>query len=174
MHVIRSWIPVAVLPLLAQPAPAFAQETRLFQHPEHPVSIEAPADFEAAAWPGDPGVFEVRAPDGSVRALLWFTATEMDAQRYLDKMLGMKPLAPMGEAVRREVGGRESWQIVATGAEQGDADVREALTVINAGPGAPTEGNYILQVWCPQAMSDSLAPVVHRIVDSLRIGCTSG
>ena len=174
MHSVYRWIPVAVLPFLALPAAAAAQETRVFEHPEHPVSIEAPDDWETAAWPGDSGVFEVRAPDGSMRALLWFTATEMDARRYLEKMIGMKPLSPTGEATSREIGGRESWQIMATGAEQGDAGVRETLTVINVGPGAPIEGNYILQVWYLEGEGAALAAVAESIVGSLRIGSAGG
>lgn len=174
MHLSRSWIPIAVLPFLAPPAAAQTLQTRTFEHPLHPVSIEAPADWKVADWPGDPGVFEVGAPDSSVRVLLWFTATEMDALRYLNKMLGMKPLSPIGDPEIRAIDGRQGWQIVATGSEQGDGDVRETLTVIGAGPDAPTEGNYVLQVWCPETHGDSLAPMIESIVGSLRIGPAGG
>ena len=174
MHLSRSGIPFAVLPLFAPHAAAQTPQTRSFEHPLHPVSIEAPADWKVTDWPGDPGVFEVGAPDRSVRALLWFTATEMDALRYLNKMLGMKPLSPIGEPELLDIGGRQGWQIVATGSEQGDGDVRETLTVIGAGPDAPTEGNYVLQVWCPETHGDSLAPMIENIVGSLRIGPAGG
>jgi hypothetical protein len=174
MRGLERWTPLALPLLLALPDIATTQELQTFTHPRHPVSIDAPADWQAAAWPGDPGVFEVRSPDGSVRALLWFTATEMSAPRYLGKMIGMKPLTPVGEAVLAEVGGRESWQIVAIGREQGDANVRERFAVFNTGPDASPEGNYILQVWCPEVEGERLSPVIDRVVHSFRIASGKG
>ncbi len=164
-------LPAAVLPALLFGA---AQETAEFRHPRHPVSIEAPSDWAGAPWPGDSGVYEVSAPDGSVRVLLWFTLTEQPARGYLRKMVDMKPVEPVGAEAAFRVDGREAWRVEAAGSEQGDEGVREILATIQVGEPGPESGSYVFQVWCPGPRAGELRPLMEEILASLRIDPVAG
>ncbi len=169
----RALIPALVL-MAAPSAPAVAQQTATFHHSGQPMSIEASAEWSAGAWPGDPGVYEVSAPDGSMRVLLWFSQNEQGAHGYLRKMLGMKPLEPTGEPFRTTIGGREAWRAVATGAEQGDENVTETFAVVGVDIGTPAGGNYVLQVWCPSGQATEFGSLIESIVSSLRVDKAAG
>ncbi len=150
-------------------SPGLVQETVTYAHPGQPMSIDAPLDWTAGVWPSDSGVFEVSSPDGSVRALLWFSPNEQDAAGFLTKMVDMKPVNPTGEPVRTTIGGREAWLVEATGNEQGDEGVAETLAVIRVGSSPASEGNYVLQVWCATALAVELEPLIESIVSSLSV-----
>ena len=167
------WKLGAVL-LLAATASPRSQDSTVYRHPSLPVSIEAPAGWAADSWRGDPGIFEVAAPDGSITALLWFTDTEQSADRYLAKMVNMKPVDLSGPVRRTEIGGRAAWRVEATGEEQGHERIAESFAVLNAGAGFPGEGVLVLQVWCAGERANELAPLMDLIVGSLRIDSASG
>ncbi len=169
----RTLVPAFALVAVAV-SPGPAQETVTYTHPGQPMSIEAPVDWTARTWPWDSGVYEVAAPDGSVRALLWFSQNEQDAAGYLNKMVGMKSVDPTGEPVRTAIGGREAWLVEATGNEQGDEGVTETFAVIRVGSSPMGEGNYVLQVWCPTGRAAELGPIAEKIVRSLRVGDAAG
>ncbi|MBK5097826.1 MAG: hypothetical protein JJE01_08585 [Gemmatimonadetes bacterium] len=169
----RTLVPAFALVAVAV-SPGVAQETVTYAHPGQPMSIEAPRDWTAGVWPSDPGVFEVSSPDGSVRALLWFTEYVQDAAGYLNKMVDMKPVDPTGEPVRTTMGGREAWLVEATGNEQGDEGVTETFAVIHAGCGSLGEGHFVLQVWCPSALAAELEPLTESTVSSLRVEDPAG
>jgi hypothetical protein len=163
--------PVSALTLLFSTVGlGLAQETVTYAHPGQPMSIEAPIDWTARTWPSDPGVYEVAAPDGSVRALLWFTQNEQGAAGYLNKMVDMKPVQPTGEPFQTMIGEREVWQVVATGSELGDENVTETFAVIHVWASPMGEGNYVLQIWCPTRRATELGPLAEDIVNSLRVG----
>lgn len=157
--------------LLSDPmaALAVAQEMNSWRHPALPVTIEAPTAWGANSWHHDPGVFEVAAPDGSVRSLLSFTDTEQSADRYLAKMVNMKPLEPTGPVRQTGIGGRAAWRVEAVGSEQGWDGIAETFAVMNVGAGFPGEGTLVLQVWCAADRADEFGPMIDRIVGSLRI-----
>lgn len=163
-----------VLLFTALAIPPVMQDAGTFKHPTLPVTIEAPAGWEAGSWHDDPGVLEVTAPDGSVHVLLWFTDTEQSADRYLAKMVGMKPVEPTGPVRQVDIGGRAAWRLEATGSEQGEGGIAETFAVLDVGPGFPGQGALVLQVWCPEQRRGELATEMNRIVDSLRIEPESG
>jgi hypothetical protein len=150
------------------------QDSTVYRHPSVPVSIEAPTGWKAASWPGDPGVFEVAAPDGSITALLWFTATEQSADRYLNKMVNMKPLEPVTPVETVDIGGLEAWRIVARGSEQGHSGILETFVVVNSHLENEPEGNFILQVWCAESRREELSPLIEDIVGSLKVYVSTG
>jgi len=165
----RSPVPALAL-LISTVGPGLAQETATYAHPGQPMSIEAPVDWTAGTWPSDSGVYEVTAPDGSVRALLWFTQNEQGAAGYLNKMVDMKPVQPTGEPFQTMIRGLEVWQVVATGSELGDENVTETFAVIHVWASPMGEGNYVLQIWCPTRRTTELGPLAEGIVNSLRAG----
>lgn len=169
----RMLIPSVVL-LVTAGSPALAQQTATFAHPGQPMSIEAPVDWAGWTWPSDSGVYEVAAPDGSVRALLWFSQNEQGAAGYLNKMVGMKPVELTGEPVRTMVDGHETWQVVATGSEQGDENVTEIFVVIRVDSSPMGEGNYVLQVWYPTVRAVKLGSLAEDLVRSLHVGDSAG
>jgi hypothetical protein len=151
-----------------------AQETAVYRHPGAGISIEAPAGWTHGTWTYDPGVYEVSAPNGSIRVLLWFTDTEQDARGYLSKMVGMKSVEPEGDPVRLEIDGHEGWIVFATGNEQGDENVRELLAAIQAPDAATVEGNFIVQIWCPAEPGVGRDRELERLLARVRLELPSG
>jgi len=174
MSIDRGMLILVFVLLIVPGSPGSAQEVVTYAHPGQPMSIEAPVDWTARTWPWDSGVYEVAAPDGSVRSLLWFSQNEQGAAGYLNKMVGMKPVEPTGEPVRTTIGGREAWLVEATGGEQGDEGVTETFAVIRVETSPMGEGNYVLQIWYPTARAAELGPIANRIVRSLRVGDSIG
>lgn len=160
--------------LVALAASPRTQDVSTYRHPALPVSIEAPTGWEAGAWRDDPGVLEVAAPDGSVQVLLWFTDTEQSADRYLAKMVGMKPVEPAGPVRKIDIGERPAWRVEATGSEQGQDGIAETFIAMDVGPGFPGEGTLVLQVWCPERLRADHATLIDGIVASLRVEPESG
>lgn len=169
-----SWKISPVLLTVALAASPGTQDSSTYRHPALPVSIEAPADWQASAWRSDPGVLQVVAPDGSLQVLLWFTDTEQSADRYLAKMIGMKPVEPVAPARKIEIGGRPAWRVEATGSEQGQDGIAETFVAMDVGPGFPAAGALVLQVWCPETKCAERATVIERIVGSLCLEPESG
>ncbi len=151
-----------------------AQETALYRHPGAAISIEAPAGWTQGTWADDPGVYEVSAPDGSIRILLWFTDTEQGARGYLSKMVGMKSVEPEGDPAQLEIDGHEGWIVFATGNEQGDENVRELLAAIQAPDAATVEGNFIVQIWCPAEPGVGRDRELEQLLAGVRVESPSG
>lgn len=61
---------VGILTVIVLAPALIAQETLVYRHPGGEISIAAPAGWTQGTWPDDPGVYEISAPDGSMRALL--------------------------------------------------------------------------------------------------------
>ena len=100
MSTLKNWFRclthiLIALPLLlaaAAPADADAGEMRSFAHPDRPMEIRDYGGWRIVARPGDPGTSEWEQDNSGVHVLMWFTSTEMNAERYLRKMANMMDL----------------------------------------------------------------------------------
>jgi hypothetical protein len=102
---------------------------------------------------------------------MWYTSTEMNAERYLAKMADMLGLTRGSEGRPRTIDRREAWVLDARGTIE-QKPVRTLLAVIPSGRSRehPFEENlYIVQIWCPAEKHRELADRKEELLASVRI-----
>ena len=131
----------------------FTQGLKVYSHPNPKLNIqfEAPEGWVEVPWSNDDNAYEIRSPDGVVHVLLWFTETEQDGPGYLRKMADMKDLIFEEELSEREIQGREAWAAKTSGVTN-DFPISLILAVIETDHSSLPKhnGQYIIQIWCPE------------------------
>jgi len=113
-----------------------------YRHPTLPLQFEAPEGWEPVPHPEDRLIHHMAAPEGGLNVMLWYTETEQEAPRYLQKMADMKGFQPLSEPRQEKLRRQTAWVIRAVNVSE-KGDVRAILAAL------PSEGGlYIVQIWC--------------------------
>jgi hypothetical protein len=150
---------------------AVAENLRPYKHPDLDVQFTASPGWQHLPRAGDPGTHERLDPETGIHVLLWFTSTEMSAERYLSKMSHMMDLTLDSKARPYTLDGREAWVLDVPGTVDGTS-VRTLLAVIPSGRSRshPFEINlYCVQIWCPAESHPRLAHRMQELLTSVRI-----
>ena len=130
---------------------AIAQELKVYKHPRLNIQFKAPADWKENPYYRDKSIYEIFDPDTDMHVMLWYTTTEQDGPKYLEKMASMKDLVPEGKPTKIQIKGRDAWFYNAPGFIN-KKSVRMLLAVIPDGKSKdyPRENAlHIIQIWCP-------------------------
>ncbi len=160
----------SALVLAASGAVPSEKKAETHSHPGLPFEFKAFEGWRQVPRPGDEGTFEAVSPNGEVRVLLWYTATEQDARRYLMKMADMK-----GLNIPR---GAEPDSVSNPGHDALAYDVPGTfLAVIHNGRSDSRPGEnalYIVQISCPPGRHEEYRELTRSIFDSVRISRKGG
>jgi hypothetical protein len=151
--------------------PTVAQELQVYKHPRLDIHFEAPANWEENPYHGDKLIYEIFNPDTDMHIMLWYTTTEQDAPRYLEKMADMKDLVFEGGPAKIRIKGREAWLYNVPGFIN-EKPIRMMLAVIPHGKSKtyPRENAlHIIQIWCPEENYDTNKRMMENILGSMEI-----
>jgi len=150
---------------------ALAQDLQVYKHPRQNIQFEAPADWKENPYHKDKGIYEIYDPDTDIHVMLWYTTTEQDAPRYLEKMADMKGLVLEGKPAKIEIKNRDAWLYNAPGLVD-KKSVQILLAVIPDGKSKeyPRENAlHIIQVWCPEEQFTDNEQGMMLILNSIQI-----
>jgi hypothetical protein len=119
----------------------------------------------------DKGIYEIFDPDTGIHVMLWYTTTEQDAPRYLEKMADMKGLVLEGKPAKIQIRGRDAWLYNAPGFVN-KKSVQILLAVIPDGKSKeyPRENAlHIIQIWCPEEQFIDNKQGMMLILNSIQI-----
>jgi predicted Zn-dependent protease len=153
-------------------ASAVAEEIQCYRHPQLDFQFSAPAGWVTFSRPEDAMIFEKMDEGTGIHVVLWYTATQQDAQGYLRKMADMKTVVIDGRNPRRkEIDGREAWVFDVSAKNRGKA-VHTLLAVINGGADHSLPDHralYIVEIWCPAERHPWLGEQMDHILATVRI-----
>lgn len=151
--------------------PAIAQELQIYKHPRLNIQFEAPANWKENPYHGDKLIYEIYDPDTDIHVMLWYTTTEQDGPRYLDKMASMKDFVLEGKPAKIRIKGRDAWFYNLPGFIN-KKPIRMLLAVIPHGKSKiyPRENAlHIIQIWCPAENYEQHMHMMKKILDSMEI-----
>jgi hypothetical protein len=150
---------------------ALAQDLQVYKHPRQNIQFEAPADWKENPYHKDKGIYEIFDPDKDIHVMLWYTTTEQDAPRYLEKMADMKGLVLEGKPAKIQIKNRDAWLYNAPGLIN-KKSVQILLAVIPDGKSKeyPRENAlHLIQIWCPEENYEQYMRLMEDILDSMEI-----
>ena len=150
---------------------ALAGDLQVYKHPRQNIQFEAPADWKKNPYHKDKGIYEIFDPDADIHGMLWYTTTEQDAPRYLEKMADMKGLVLEGKPVKIQIKNRDAWLYNAPGLVN-KKSVQILLAVIPDGKSKeyPRENAlHIIQIWCPKEQFTDNEQGMMLILNSIQI-----
>jgi hypothetical protein len=150
---------------------ALAQDLQVYKHPRQNIQFEAPADWKENPYHKDKGIYEIFDPDADIHVMLWYTTTEQDAPRYLEKMADMKGLVLEGKPAKIQIKNRDAWLYNAPGLIN-KKSVQILLAVIPDGKSKeyPRENAlHLIQIWCPEENYEQYMRLMEDILDSMEI-----
>jgi hypothetical protein len=150
---------------------ADTQELQVYKHPRLNIQFEAPSDWEENLYHRDKSIYEIYNPDSDVHVMLWYTTTEQDGPRYLEKMADMKDLVTEGKPEKIQIRGRDAWLYNVPGFIN-KKSIQMLLTVIPDGKSKiyPRENAlHIIQIWCPREKFTEFEPKMMLILNSIQI-----
>jgi hypothetical protein len=150
---------------------AFARDLQVYKHPKQNIQFEAPADWKENPSHKDKGIYEIFDPDKDVHVMLWYTTTEQDAPKYLEKMADMKGLVLEGKPAKIQIKNRDAWLYNAPGLIN-KKSVQILLAVIPHGKSKeyPRENAlHIIQIWCPAEQFTDNEQGMMLILNSVQI-----
>jgi hypothetical protein len=151
--------------------PAIAQELQVYKHPRLNIQFEAPADWKENPYHRDKLIYEIFDPDPDTHVMLWYTTTEQDAPRYLEKMASMKDLVLEGKPAKIQIKGRDAWFYNLSGSID-KKSIRMLLAVIPDGKSKtyPRESAlHIIQIWGPEENYKQQMHMMENILGSIEI-----
>jgi hypothetical protein len=151
--------------------PTIAQELQVYKHPRLNIQFEAPANWKENPYHGDKLIYEIFNPRTDMHVMLWYTTTEQDGPRYLDKMASMKDLILEGKPTKIQIKGRDAWFYSLPGFIN-KKPIRMLLAVIPHGKSKtyPRENAlHIIQIWCPEKNYEQHMHMMENILDSVEI-----
>ena len=151
--------------------PAIAQELQVYKHPRLNIQFEAPVDWKENPYHRDKLIFEIFNPETDMHVMLWYTTTEQDGPRYLEKMADMKDLVLKGKPVKMQIKGRDAWLYNVPGFIN-KKSIRMLLAVIPDGKSKayPRENAlHIIQIWCPEENYEQHIRIMENILSSVEI-----
>ncbi|MGD8534554.1 MAG: hypothetical protein PVF66_01815 [Candidatus Aminicenantes bacterium] len=151
--------------------PTVAQELEVYKHPRLNIQFEAPANWKENPYHGDKLIYEIFNPDTGMHVMLWYTTTEQDGPRYLEKMADMKDLVLEGKPDKIQIKGREAWLYNLPGFMDKEP-IRMLLAVIPDGKSKtyPRENAlHIIQIWCPEENYEQQMHIMKNILGSMEI-----
>jgi len=151
--------------------PTIAQELQVYKHPRLNIQFEAPANWKENPYHGDKLIYEIFNPHTDMHVMLWYTTTEQDGPRYLEKMADMKGLIFEGKPEIIQIKGRDAWLYNVPGFINKEP-IRMLLAVIPHGKSKtyPRENAlHIIQIWCPEENYEQHIHMMENILDSVKI-----
>ena len=151
--------------------PIIAQELQVYKHPRMNIQFEAPVNWKENPYHGDILIYEIFDPDTDVHVMLWYTTTEQNGPRYLEKMASMKDLVLEGKPAKIQIKGRDAWSYNLPGFID-KKPIRMLLAVIPDGKSKtyPRENAlHIIQIWCPEENFEQHVHMMENILDSMEI-----
>ncbi len=170
-HLIKGLFLAGLTASLFMMSPSIAQEVQIYKHPRLNIRFEAPANWKENPYHGDKLIYEIFNPDTDMHVMLWYTTTEQDGPRYLEKMADMKGLVFDGKPEKIQIKGREAWFYNVPGLIN-KKPIRMLLAVIPHGKSKtyPRENAlYIIQIWCPEESHEQHKHLIENILDSMEI-----
>jgi hypothetical protein len=150
---------------------ALALDLQVYKHPRQNIQFEAPADWKENPYHKDKGIYEIFDSDKDIHVMLWYTTTEQDASRYLEKMADMKGLILDGKPAKIQIKNRDAWLYNAPGLVN-KKSVQILLAVIPDGKSKeyPRENSlHIIQIWCPKEQFTNNEQGMMLILSSVQI-----
>lgn len=152
---------------------ARAEEAARYKHPTLDFQFSASGRWESYPRPEDDLIYEMFDRETGIHVMLWYTATQQSAKRYVQKMADMTSVVvDEREPLRRKIADREAWLYDVSAAIRGEA-VHTIQAVIDGGAdGELADHNalYVVQIWCPAARHPSLGREMETILASVSIG----
>ncbi len=170
-RVIKGLFLLALTVSLFMMNPTIGQELEVYKHPRLNIQFEAPAKWKENPYHGDKLIYEIFNPDTNVHIMLWYTTTEQDGPRYLEKMADMKDLVFEGKPAKMQIKGRDAWFYNVPGFINKEP-IRMLLAVIPDGKSKtyPRENAlHIIQIWCPEENYEQHMHMIKNILDSVEI-----
>jgi hypothetical protein len=150
---------------------AIAHKLRVYKHPKQNIQFEAPADWKENPYHRDKSIYEIFDPDKNIHVMLWYTTTEQDAPRYLEKMASMKDVVFESKPAKIQIKGRDAWFYNIPGFID-KKSIRMFLAVIPDGKSKeyPRENAlHIIQIWCPEEQFTDNEQGMMLILNSIQI-----
>ena len=129
--------------LFTESTTSYAPAQATYRHPTLPLQFEASEGWKQVPHPEDRLIYHMAAPEGGLNVMLWYTETEQEAPRYLQKMADMKGFQPLTEPRQEKLRRQMAWVISAVNVSE-KGDVRAILAALPS-----EEGLHIVQIWCP-------------------------
>jgi len=151
--------------------PTISQELEVYKHPRLNIQFEAPVNWKENPYHSDKLIYEIFNPETDMHVMLWYTTTEQDGPRYLEKMADMKGLALEGKPVKIQIKGRDAWFYNVPGFIN-KKPIRMLLAVIPDGKSKtyPRENAlHIIQIWCPEENYEQQMQMMKNILGSMEI-----
>jgi hypothetical protein len=148
-----------------------AQELKVYKHPRLNIQFEAPVNWKENPYHRDKSIYEIFNPDTDMHVMLWYTTTEQDGPKYLEKMANMKDLVLEGKPAKIQIKGRDAWFNNVPGFIN-KKSIRMLLAVIPDGKSKtyPRENAlHIIQIWCPEENYEQHMHMMENILDSMEI-----
>jgi len=150
---------------------AIARELQVYKHPSLNIQFKAPADWKENPYHRDKSIYEIFDPDTDIHVMLWYTTTEQDGPKYLEKMANMKDLVLEGKPAKIQIKGRDAWFYNVPGFIN-KKPIRMLLAVIPDGKSKayPRENAlHIIQIWCPEEQFKDNEQSMMLILNSIQI-----
>ena len=150
---------------------ALAQDLQVYKHLRLNIQFEAPVDWKENPYHKDKSIYEIFDPDTDLHVMLWYTTTEQDGPKYLEKMASMKDVALEGKPAKIQIKGRDAWFYNLPGFIN-KKPVRMLLAVIPDGKSKayPRENAlHIIQIWCPEEQFTNNEQGMMLILNSIQI-----
>ena len=151
--------------------PSSAEDLQIYKHPRLNIQFEAPANLKQYPYHKDKSIYEIFDPDTNIHVMLWYTSTEQDASRYLEKMADMKGFNPEEKPVKTKIKDRDAWLYNIPGLVNKNSS-QVLLAVIPNGKSEkyPRENAlYIVQIWCPVDNYKQHTLIMENILESVEI-----
>lgn len=162
---------ISLMAFLLMMNQALARELQVYKHPRLNIQFEAPADWKENPYHSDKSIYEIFDPDTDMHVMLWYTTTEQDAPKYLEKMASMKDLVLEGKPAKIQIKGRDAWFYNLPGFVN-KKPIRMLLAVIPDGKSKdyPRENAlHIIQIWCPAEQFTDNEQGMMLILNSIQI-----
>jgi len=150
---------------------ALALDLQVYKHPRQNIQFEASAGWKENPYHKDKGIYEIFDSDKDIHVMLWYTTTEQDAPRYLEKMADMQGLALEDKPEKIQIKNRDAWLYNAPGLVNKKSS-RILLAVIPDGKSKeyPRENAlHIIQIWCPEEQFIDNEQGMMLILNSIQI-----
>jgi len=168
---VKGFLLIGIIAFLFMMNHAIAQELQVYKHPRLNIQFEAPADWKENPYHKDKSIYEIFDPDTDMHVMLWYTTTEQDGPKYLEKMVSMKDLVLEGKPAKIQIKGRDAWFYNVPGFIN-KKPIRMLLAVIPDGKSKdyPRENAlHIVQIWCPEEQFTDNEKAMMLILHSAQI-----
>jgi hypothetical protein len=148
-----------------------AQELQVYKHPRLNIQFEAPVNWKENPYHKDKSIYEIFDPDTDIHVMLWFTTTEQDGPKYIEKMASMKDLVLEDKPVKIQIKDCDAWFYNVPGFIN-KKSIRMLLAVMLDGKSKtyPRENAlHIIQIWCPEENYEQHMHMMEDILDSMEI-----